>query len=304
MFEIVTNIFNGIKWTTFIILKDESETIKSFKDPGTFISGALAGGLARSCVISIDKGGPKGTVQSVCRRMPQLGFLMMFYATPASHMLPGLEETPFTKMVTTFLVAACAGFNMRFVCNPISRVADESLRTGKSWLQVARILNGKTILQFWYTGPNFFANALYYGMLLTVFEGLRRFSERNFFPIQRGVGGSSRAAITSGDHSQVGSSPTASSSRPPQQYGSDIYMRTALTNFFIGGVSAGVASTLCYPYSAHRYLQTVIYDSAICRGLGQTLAKEVPMMAVFFGTFSLLQPIFAPHHGVRCGFGY
>ncbi|CCW68091.1 unnamed protein product [Phytomonas sp. Hart1] len=305
MFEVLTHTYNGFKWIVHHILKDESETRQSLQDPGIFLSGALAGGFARGGVLVIDRGGLKGATQAVGRRTLQLGILMMFYISPASHMLPDLEDTPFIKMATTFLVAACAGFHMRFICNPISRVMDESLRTGMPWHQVMRMLYNKTILQFWYVGPNFFANAFYYGTLLTVFEGLRRFSERNNFPLPKdGYPLQAITASSTEDHSQVGFSSTFFSNTFHLQYSSYIYMRTAATNFFIGGVSAAVASTFCYPYSAHRYLQTVIHDSAICRGLGSTLAKEVPMMAIFFGTFSLLQPILVPHHGIRCGFGY
>lgn len=72
----------------------------------------------------------------------------------------------------------------------------------------------------------------------------------------------------------------------------------------MGGVATAVASTVTYPYNAHRYTQTVIHISSICCGLGATLLKEVPLMAPTFGMFSALEPLPSPKHGVRCGFDY
>ncbi|CUF24753.1 Hypothetical protein, putative [Bodo saltans] len=167
----------------------------------------------------------------------------------------------------TFFIGFLAGLVMRVICNPINRVRDESLRTGESFLTTAQSLRKKTYLQFYYTTPNILANALYIGVLMVCFEGIRRFMERN-------------GAST------------------------DNYLSVVATNTVAGGAAAAVASTVTYPYSAHRYLQTVIHDSAICRGLPATLLKEVPMMAVSFGVFSALQPVIAPHHGKRVGFGY
>lgn len=76
----------------------------------------------------------------------------------------------------TFLIGACAGFNMRLFCNPISRVADECRRTNSNPFDVIKQFRSKTLLHFWYTGPGLFVNAVYFGTLFTVFEGLRRFT--------------------------------------------------------------------------------------------------------------------------------
>lgn len=305
MFEYISYAYATFTWSIWCISKIEGLTIRSFTDPGTFISGAAAGGIARAAILPIHNGGPKGVQQTLWRRMPQFGFLMMFYAPVAKEILPGLEHKPPTKMMSTFLVASVAAYNMRLVCNPISRVENEVLRTGKSRQEVMRLLARKTILQFWYTGPNLTANALYFGVLFTTFEGLRRFSERNWFPIKRNEVEEVEALTADGERQVM--APSAKLNGPQvvdRNFNLHNYFTTAATNTVIGGSATLVASTLCYPWSAHQYLQTVIHDSALCRGLGSTLIKEVPMMAVFFGTFSLLQPILASRHGVRCGFGY
>ncbi|KAG5472820.1 hypothetical protein LSCM4_02144 [Leishmania orientalis] len=306
MFELVAYAYNGVLTAAYRGYRIEKETPKTLTDPGTFLSGAVAGGLSRVVAMPFDQGGTKGIVQTVCRRTLQFGFLMMFYCPIAHKILPGLEEDPFSKMLATFMVGAFAGLNMRLVCNPVSRVMDESRRIGKSPMDAARIMKNKTILQFWYTAPNLIANAVYFGFLFTVFEGLRRFNERNFVPIVRSQ--PAEVLYVMEDESQ------ARAVRPsPRSRGLAVvdhnwswknYTNTVASNFVVGGAAAMVASTACYPLSAHQYMQTVIHDSAICRGLIPTLLKEVPMMSFMFGTFSAMQPFFAPRHGVRCGFGY
>lgn len=291
MFEFLSYGYANALWTVSNLYKIEKNTVKSFTDPGTFISGAIAGGLARTLTLSVDKGGVKGIKQTVLRRMPQMGFLMMFYTSSASKVLPGTENDPARKMAATFLCASCAGFNMRFVCNPITRVGDESLRTGASAMDTIRKFKSKTILQFWYCSPNLIANAMYFGVLLTTFEGLRRFTERNFLPITKNT----QPVTDPTELALLGDS---------GEFTMRNYIGGATANFVCGGIAAGFASTVCYPYSAHRYMQTVIHDSSLCRGLVPTLMKEVPQVAIALGTFSLLQPIFGRHHGVRCGFGY
>lgn len=287
MFEILAYGYASTLWAVSNFFKAEKNTIKSLSDPGTFISGAVAGGAARMLTLSVDQGGAKGVKQTVLRRMPQMGCLLLFYTNCAAQQLPGTETQPRTKMAATFLLASCAGFNMRFVCNPISRIGDESIRTGSSAMSTIKTFKSKTILQFWYCGPNLVANALYFGVLLTTFEGLRRFTERNFISLAP-----KRLSV----NAEEGAGNRGVS------FGT--YTANAGINFVCGGLAAGFASTVCYPYSAHRYMQTVIHDSALCRGLAPTLLKEVPQIAVAFGIFSLLQPILSPRHGVRCGFGY
>ncbi|CAD2218053.1 hypothetical protein AGDE_05379 [Angomonas deanei] len=310
VFEVLSYAYATVFWVIGRVNKIENATLKSITDPGTFISGALAGAVGRMAALPFDKGGPKGIQQTILRRMPQMGCLMMFYCPVARKILPGTEKEPRTKLLATFLVASMAGFNMRFFTNPITRVLDESARSGKSPKEVAKIFKNKTILQFWYCSPNLLANALYFGTLLTVFEGLRRFSERNILPLRENT---AEELQSEGIHLQADGAivPVVDAAKPvpvsksffvefnPQNYATQVAQ-----NFVIGGVAATVASTICYPFSAHQYLQTVIHDSAICRGLIPTLLKEVPMMATFFATFSLIQPILAPRHGARCGFGY
>lgn len=296
MFEFLATGYANVLWAISSLMRIESNTFKSVTDPGTFLSGALAGGIGRSLVLLQDKGGSKGAAKTVLRRLPQMGCLMLFYTASASKALPGTEKDPARKMATTFLVGSMAGLNMRLFCNPITRVGDESARTGEKFLQTIRKFRSKTILQFWYCGPNLFANALYFGVLFTTFEGLRRFSERNFAScrvVKSTVNGS--AGENTSEHG---------SSIEPKVANSDNYLSVAITNTICGGIAAAFASTVCYPYSAHQYMQTVIHDSALCRGLLPTIKKEVPLIAISFGTFSLLQPFFSPQHGPRCGFGY
>jgi hypothetical protein len=305
MFEILSYAYASALYVVGRAIKIEKETFKTFTDPGTFLSGAIAGGVGRVAAIPFDQGGKKGIQQTVARRMPQFGLLMMFYCPIAHKLLPGLETDPKSKMLTTFMIGAAAGFNMRFLCNPVSRVMDESLRTGKPPLDVVRILKNKTILQFWYTMPNLLANAVYFGTLFTVFEGMRRFNERNFVPIQRKREDDDEILLMGDDGQvQVVTKPHTGPSVVDHNWSWRNYTATVASNFVVGGAAATVASTVCYPLSAHQYMQTVIHDSALCRGLLPTLLKEVPMMAVAFATFSALQPLLAPRHGVRCGFGY
>ncbi|CBZ36246.1 hypothetical protein, conserved [Leishmania donovani] len=306
MFELVTYAYNGVLTAVHRSFKIQKETPKTLTDPGTFLAGAVAGGLGRVAALPCDQGGPKGIMQTVGRRIPQFGFLMMFYCPIAHKLLPGLEEDPVSKMLTTFMIGAFAGLNMRLVCNPISRVMDESRRTGKSPIDTARIMKNKTILHFWYTTPNLIANAMYFGTLFTVFEGLRRFNERNFAAIVQNEPAEDTFVVREEVQEQlVGQRPRH---RGPavvdHNWSWKNYTTTVASNFVLGGAAATVASTVCYPLSAHQYMQTVIHDSAICRGLTPTLLKEVPMVAVMFGTFSAIQPLLAPRHGVRCGFGY
>ncbi|KAG5498719.1 hypothetical protein JKF63_03007 [Porcisia hertigi] len=306
MFELVTYVYNSVLTVAYRGWKIEKETPKTLTDPGTFLSGAIAGGLGRAAALPFDQGGPKGLVQTVGRRLPQFGFLMMFYCPIAHKLLPGLEQDPLSKMSATFMVGALAGLNMRLVCNPISRVLDESRRLGRSPMDTVRVMKNKTILQFWYTTPNLISNAAYFGTLFTIFEGLRRFNERNLVPIEQNDSPGETPAMETSDEVQiVGYTP---SRRGPavvdHNWNWRNYTTTVASNFVLGGAAATVASTICYPLSAHQYMQTVIHDSAICRGLVPTLLKEVPMVAVMFGTFSAVQPLFAPRHGVRCGFGY
>ncbi|KPA83279.1 putative mitochondrial hypothetical protein [Leptomonas pyrrhocoris] len=304
MFEVVTYTYGFVLYVAGRTIKIEKETFKTFTDPGTFLSGAIAGGVGRAAAIPFDQGGKKGIQQTIGRRMPQFGLLMMFYCPIAHKLLPGLEHDPRSKMLTTFMIGAAAGFNMRLLCNPISRVLDESLRTGKQPLDVARILKNKTILQFWYTTPNLLGNAFYFGTLFTVFEGLRRFNERNLVPIRRYEGEDEVLLMGDDGQVQVVSKPHTAPAVVDHNWSWRNYAMTVTSNFAVGGAAATVASTVCYPFSAHQYMQTVIHDSAICRGLVPTLMKEVPMVAMMFATFSAIQPLLAPRHGVRCGFGY
>lgn len=307
MFEILTFAYNSALVAVSRSIKIEKETLKSITDPGTFLSGAFAGGLGRAVVIPFDQGSAKATLQTIGRRMPQFGCLMMFYCPVARKLLPGLEDDPRSKMLTTFMIGAFAGLNMRLVCNPVSRVLDESARIGKSPMDTARMMKNRTILQFWYTTPNLIANAVYFGTLFTVFEGLRRFNERNFVPIVRYQLEQDDALLV-GEGGQVqvvgGSKRRHGPAVVDHNWSWKNYTATVASNFVLGGAAATVATTVCYPISAHQYMQTVIHDSAICRGLVPTLMKEVPMVAVMFGTFSAIQPLLAPRHGVRCGFGY
>lgn len=304
MFEIVSYAYASVLYILGRTIKIEKETFKTFTDPGTFLSGAIAGGMGRAAAYPFDHGGKKGFTQTIGRRMPQYGLLMMFYCPVAHKLLPGLEENPRSKLLTTFMIGAAAGFNMRFLSNPISRVMDESLRTGKPPMDVARILKNKTILQFWYTMPNLLANAVYYGTLFTVFEGLRRFNERNFVPIIRNEAEGEMLLMGDDGQAHLVTPQHAGPSVVDHNWSWRNYTTTVASNFVVGGAAATVASTVCYPLSAHQYMQTVIHDSAMCRGLIPTLMKEVPMVAVMFATFSAVQPLLAPRHGVRCGFGY
>eukprot|EP00744_Colponema_vietnamica_P016075 GILI01022544.1.p1 GENE.GILI01022544.1~~GILI01022544.1.p1 ORF type:complete len:262 (+),score=41.22 GILI01022544.1:29-814(+) len=235
-------------------------------DPTPMICGAIAGGVGRALVLPIDMGGAKGPIQTVVRRVPQYALLFGLYV-PTCAALNKKVADPEKKAATTLMCGALAGYYMRLWTNPINRTFHEASRMGVSPLDAAKAMKAKTLLQFWYTGHPLIANAIYFGSLMMCFEGTRRFLERNGAPAGTPVG-------------------------------------NALTNGTAGAVGALVASTVTYPVSATRYAKTVIHDSAICRGMLPTLAKEVPMSFIVFGTYSLLQSAIASHHSARGGFGY
>ncbi|AAZ11912.1 uncharacterized protein TEOVI_000100300 [Trypanosoma equiperdum] len=279
---VLTTVVGGIGTTFERLHKIERQKLAVLRDPLVLVTGSMAGLAGRAVALPFDEGGNKGPKRALQRRAPQFGILMWFYVPVSARLLPGTEVNPPYKAFTTFMIGAVAGFVMRLICNPINRVSDECLRTGDSFRKTCQIFRSKTILQFFYTTPPLMVNAVYFGTLLTVFEGLRRFCERNrILPLRVERDSSGKEIINFVNHFTVGVGHTV-----------------------VGGVAAAVASTVCYPLSAHFYQQTVIHDSAICRGLMPTLRKEVPMMAVSFGVFSLLQSLLARHHGPRAGFGY
>ena len=243
----------------------ELHGIAPLTDPASFISGGIAGAAARAAVIPFDAGGVKGPIQTVGRRVPHYAIMLGLYV-PLSSRINCQMEHPTEKLFTTFFLGTLTGMWVRLICNPVNRLLDEAARMEVGLLQAAKVMKNKTWLQFYYTSPPIFAGGIYIGVLLTCFEGIRRFIER-------------------------------------QGVSQENVVLAAFTNAAAGGIAAGVSSTLCYPYSSHRYLQTVIHDSAICRGIGATLMKVVPMTAFAFGMFSLCQPLLAPHLGKRSGFG-
>lgn len=88
--NLISNVVSETFSTVGRVLKIEFNTPKTFGDPGTFLSGAVAGGVGRLAVLPIDSGGVKGMQQTVLRRLPQFGLLMMFYCPTAHKYLPGL----------------------------------------------------------------------------------------------------------------------------------------------------------------------------------------------------------------------
>lgn len=248
------------------LLSAQGNIFSATRDPTPLVCGAIAGGVGRALTLPFDMGGKKGVAPTIMRRIPQYGLLLGLYV-PATAAINYKVDQPETKMMTTFMCGALAGFYMRLWTNPINRVCSESARTGAGFIDTAKALKAKTILQFWYTGHPLFSNAFYFGTLMTCFEGTRRFLERNGAPT---------------------GSPLAN----------------AATNGTAGAVGAFVASTVAYPFSAHTYRSTVIHPSVVCRGLGPTLLKEVPLSFFVFGTFSFLQSAVSSRHAARGGFGY
>ena len=234
-------------------------------EPGTFISAGAAGVVGRALALPFDMGGPKGPILTLARRAPQWALFLGLYVPLESRVNRHFKD-PAQKMFSTFFLGAFAGWWMRALCNPISRVSDEMLRTGDGAKKTVIALKNKTVLQFWYATHPILGGLFYFGCLMTAFEGTRRFIERNFIA-------------------------------------QDSLKNAVLTNGIAGAVGAGVASTVAFPYSAHRYVHTVIHDSSICRGLLPTLLKEVPMCAGVFASFTLFQSVLSPDHWPRGGFG-
>lgn len=235
-------------------------------DPLVGVSGAIAGIVGRAAALPFAPPGEKGLVQTLLRRGPQMGMWFWLYV-PLQAAITQEFFDPGQKAFSTFYMGAFAGYWMRFFLNPFGRVHEESVRMGSSYLHAARTMKGKGILHFWYTAHPLLANFAYFGMLAVGVEGARRFLERKGAPVDDPL---SNAAVCG----------------------------------VAGGAGAAFASTVTYKYSKSRYAGTVIHDSVLLRGLAPTLMKEVPMMAVTFGTFALLQSVLAPHHNPRGGLGY
>jgi hypothetical protein len=253
------------KWTIEEFSKIDKYSTAVLNEPGTVVSAGIAGAVGRAVVLPLDLGGPKGPVATVARRAPQWAVLFGIYV-PLANRINSHFKDPLHKLYSTVFIGAMAGWLMRALCNPISRVGDEMLRTNEGVRATIAQLRKKTVLQFWYTTHPILCGMLYSALLLTAFEGTRRFIERNFIS-------------------------------------QDSVKNAVITNAIAGGIGAGIASTVAFPYSVRRYVHTVIHDSAVCRGLLPTLIKEVPMCATVFGSFTLLQSVLTPQHGPRAGFG-
>lgn len=255
------------RWTAEEVSKIMKYSTAVLTEPGTVVSAGVAGVVGRALVLPLDMGGPKGPVVTLGRRAPQYAVLFGIYV-PLANRINGTfkDRDPMHKLFSTFFIGAMSGWLMRAICNPVSRVGDEMMRTGEGVRATVDQLRKKTILQFWYTTHPILVGMLYYGTLFTAFEGSRRFLERNFIK-------------------------------------QDSVASAVLTNTIAGGIGASVASAVVYPYSVQRYVHTIIHDSAVCRGLAPTMAKEVPMCAALFGTYTLLQSLLTPQYGPRAGFG-
>lgn len=257
-------ITSSVSYSFERVGKLERHGLNTAKDPLSWIAGGIAGAVGRAAVVPLDQGGAKGPAQAIFRRVPQTAILFGLYVPIASTMNNDTHN-PQHKLISTFVIGSVAGYWMRAITNPIGRVLDESQRMNVTPREAANRMRAKTILHFYYCSPPLVANALYFGSLFTAFEGIRRFAERNGAPVNGVVG-------------------------------------STIVNGACGAAAATVASVATFPFSAHRYSQVVIHDSAIVRGLPSTLMKEVPMMAVTFATFSFISQGINSYQ--RGGFGY
>lgn len=254
-----------VTWAFDKAKKIERRTFIVLADPYVFISGGLAAAAARAAIIPIDSGGPKGVANTIYRRIPQWGLVMWIYVPLAKHILPERGFTPERRAKATFYLACFAGLLMRVICNPINAIRDEAIHS--SFQHAAKkIWRDKGVAGFYMNQHPLFTNMFYFGTTVTLFEAFRRYSENKGAPM-------------------------------------DNVFSNALCNGGVGLAAATVGSTLLYPLSKMRY-DGLARDCVINHSLRATLLQEVPMTGVFFFTFSLLQPLFAPHHGKRCGFGY
>lgn len=248
--------------------KLERRTHVIVTDPHVFISSGIASAVARAAIIPIDNGGTKGPFQAVYRRIPQWGIVLWVYVPLAKHLLPAKTFSPERKAWTTFYIACFAGLLMRIITNPINKARDEAV--GSNFSAAATKIWREKGIQGFYNGQHpLIPNMFYFGITLTVFEGFRRyFDYKGYIPQDSVVG-------------------------------------NAAWNGAVATGASAFGSTIMYPLSRMRYEGSVTrLDSVINRSWRATVLKEAPMTGLVFFGFSLLQPIFAPHHGKRCGFGY
>lgn len=233
---------------------------------GLFLAGTLAGAAARVAVLPIDQGGAKGPVVAVVRRSLHFGLLFSIYIPlhQGRHekLRTAKHKNAAQRAADAFVCGGIAGLVSRFLTAPFYRVADHAER--HACTQQAAF---KHIVAY---------QAGYLGLWQTQHPLLAAFWHTGavFLLFEMGR----RTA----DNLNIGNGP--------------------VENAVIGGTAAAIASAATFDWSRRRYTSCVLNESAILRGLGPTLAKEVPLWTVAFGLFTVLQPAVAPGYR-NYGFG-
>lgn len=257
-----------VVWTLDKFEKIRTRTAIVLADPGVFIAGSLAGGVARAVMIPLDPG-RAGPIQSVYRKAPQWGLLIWIYLPLASKMA-GSKEKPTEKLTAIIGSGFTAGIMMRLLSNPFTAireniVAGDALR-GNFRASFSHLYKEKGLAGLYMRQHPIFVSGVLYSITFTFFEAIRNFVDNNGAPTENPV---SNAAV----------------------------------NMAVGAVASAAGCAMSFPISKNKYDATMIRETAVTRGLTKALLKEVPQFTVFIGAFSLLMPIFSPSHGTKCGFG-
>lgn len=242
-----------------------------FTDPSPLASGAVAGVVARAAVLPVDAGARKGMAATL--RLRGAYFALLAWAYVPLHRRAQFEfttaDTPAEmRMYRTMLCGAFAGLTARFLLNPYLKARGVAMRYGMDTVDASRNIRASYLgtAGFFTNEHPIMCNAAYTCLLFTSFEAMRRVADADGYVPRNVVG-------------------------------------QALAHAVIGGTASALASTLTYRMSYPAYADVMIRESSVLQGRRMALVKEVPMMAVFFGAFTVAQAVVSPHH-MRAGFGY
>jgi len=157
--------------------------------------------------------------------------------------------------------ASCGGLTQA-IANPFNAVRDHAERQGVSNITALGQLRKKGALHLWVGQPPVLANALYWGVLFGTYQLFHPY----FAEESKAMKGTEVLQAAIG-----------------------------------GGVSAAVASSLTFSFSNSTYASTLSRPFIFQNGRFATLAKEVPMVAMVFGTFVMLQSVV--NSGNKHGYG-
>lgn len=268
-------------------------------DPTAGISGFIAGVGARSLIVLTDKKGWTAPLPSAAsRRVQQMpdprdlgtrinrrGLLygMLFWFYIPVHRVAQFESTDphITKerfKITVYAIMAST-IAARLLLNIWSNIADAGRQQGMSmkiaYKYLTRNENLPGIATILVNQPPMLTALFYHGITFFLFESLRRYLKGH----------------ESWEEDQK------NRSEPLR------VVKVAVQNGVLAAGCASVASALTILGHRPYYRNELSRPNALAMPFSYILRREALMVGSVFGLFSMLQPIFSPHHS-RCGFGY